>query len=69
MKVESRQISFKSLNTEISFNNSSIIINFLHDGLGTLPEGSMSQNFDLGSRYYFMLCRMILFHSFLHFID
>ena len=55
MEVESRQISL--LIFELSLNNQSIIIKILQDNLETLPEGSLSQNVDLGSRYFFMLCR------------
>ena len=54
-----RYMKFHSnfLNTDISFNNPSIIIKFLQDDLKTLSDGSVSQNFDLGSSYFFMLCR------------
>ena len=51
MKVESEQFSFSFLNREISFNNPSIVFKFLQDNLETLPEGSVSQHFELGSRY------------------
>ena len=30
---------------------------FLQEYLKTLPEGSVSQHFDLGFRIFFMLCR------------
>ena len=32
-----------------------MIINFLQDNLKTLLEGKVSQNFDLGSRFFFFL--------------
>ena len=58
MKVES-QIFFYNLflNSKFSFNKTSIITKCLQKDLETLPEGSVSQNFDLSSRYIFMLCR------------
>ena len=50
MEVESLKISFLFLNSGFSFNNPSIIINFLQNGLKTLPKRSVPQHFDLGSR-------------------
>ena len=47
------------------------MIKFLQNNLKTLPEGSVSQNFDLGSRFFFMLCRNflnLLFQYFLRFM-
>ena len=38
------------LNSEFSFNNPSIITKFLQEYFKTLPERSVSQNFDLGFR-------------------
>ena len=50
MKVKVGKIHFYFLNSDFSFNNPSISIKFLQADLKTLPEGSVSQNFDLGSR-------------------
>ena len=50
MEVEGWTILFLFLNSKFSFNNPSISIKFLQEDLKTLPEGSVSQNFDLGSR-------------------
>ena len=66
MKVENQNFFF-FLNSEFSFNKTSIITNFLQKDLETLPEGSMSQNFDLSSRYIFILCIPSLDY-FLHFM-
>ena len=46
--------------TEISIriNNPSIMIKFLQDDLKTLPEGRVSQNVDVGSRHFIVLCRI-----------
>ena len=57
IKLKIRKFNFYFLNSEFSFNNQSIITKFLQENLKTPPEGSVSQNFDLGSRYLFMLCR------------
>ena len=50
MEVEIHKNIFHFLNSEFSFNNPSIITKFLQEDLKTLPKGSLSQNFDLGSR-------------------
>ena len=50
MKVESQKKKNYFLNSEFSFNKASIITNFLHKDLETLPKSRLSQNFDLGSR-------------------
>ena len=39
------------------------MINFLQNNLRNLPEGSVSQNFDLGSRFFFMLCRNFMYRT------
>ena len=49
----------RDLNSEFSFINPSIITKCLQEVFGTLPEGSVSQNFYLCSRYFFMLCRNV----------
>ena len=50
MKVEKQKVLFYLLNSDFSFNNPSIITKFLQEPFKTLPEGSVSQNVDLGSR-------------------
>ena len=54
MKVKSLKVSFLLLNSEFSFNNQSISTKPLEEDLKILPEGCVSQDFDLGSRYFFM---------------
>ena len=71
MKVESWKFHFYFLNSEFSFNNPSIISKFLQEELKTLPDGSVSQNLDLGSQYFIMLCRNFFnyfFHCILRFM-
>ena len=57
MKIESQKIYFLFLDSKFLINNPSIITKVLQGDLETLPEGRVSQNFDLGSRSFFMLCR------------
>ena len=60
------------LNSDYSINTSSISSNFLGYHVDSLPEGNLSQNFDLGLRYFFMLCRnleKLFVHYYLHFIS
>ena len=60
------------LNSDFSFNILSIPTQSLGDILYNTPEGSMSQNFDLGPGYFFMLCRnfgKLFFHYYLRFIS
>ena len=64
IKLKIRTFYFNFFNSEFSFNNPSIITKFLQVNLKTLPEGIMSQNFVLGSRYFFMLCRILKIHFF-----
>ena len=45
------------LNSDFSINICSISVNFLENVAYPLPEGSVSQNFDLSPSYFFMLCR------------
>ena len=52
MEVESQKFYFYFLNSYFSFNNPSFIIKFVQQNLKTLPEGTMSQHFDLGSRFF-----------------
>ena len=48
MKVEIQKNYF--LNSKFSSNNPPIATKFLQEDLKTLPDGRVSQNFDLGSR-------------------
>ena len=45
------------LNSDFSINICSISSKFLGNVVNFLPQGSMSQNFDLGPSYFLMLCR------------
>ena len=71
IKLKIRKLFFYFFNPEFSFNNPSIITNFLQENLKTLPEEIVSQNFDLGSKYIFMFCRNFknsFFTMFLYFM-
>ena len=46
IKLKIRKFNFYFLKSEFSFNNPSIITKSLQENLKTLPEGSVSQNFD-----------------------
>ena len=59
MEVEIQKNNCYFLNSEFSFNNTSIITIFSQEDLKTLPEGSVSQNIDLGPRYF--LCYVEIF--------
>ena len=52
------------LNSNFSINTCSIPFKFLEYDVYSLLEGSMSQNFDLGPSYFFMLCRNLDFFVF-----
>ena len=60
------------LNSDFSVNNESKVTKLIGHVLCITPEGSVSQNFDLGFGYSFMLCRKfvkVFFHYFfLYFI-
>ena len=61
-------INFSNSDFSQEFNIASIFAKFLGYVLHTPPEGSVSQNFDLGPSYFFMLCRnfgKIFFHYYL----
>ena len=53
--LKGRNFDFKFLNSNFSFNNPSIFIKFSQNDFKTLAEGSVSQNSDLGSSYFFYL--------------
>ena len=60
------------LNSDFSVNNESNVTKSIGHVLCITPEGSVSQNFDLGLGYVFMLCRKfvkVFFHYFLCFIS
>ena len=60
------------LNSDFSVNNESNVTKLTEHVLCITPEGSVSQNFDLGLGYFFMLCRKfvkVFFHYFLCFIS
>ena len=56
-KLEVEKFHRHFLNSDFLFNNRPIAFIFFLDNLKNVPEGSMSQNFDLGPTYFFMLCR------------
>ena len=56
------------LNSDFSFNIRSIPTKFLGDVLNHTPEGSISQNSDLGPGYFFMLCRNFGKHFFHYYL-
>ena len=60
------------LNSNFSVNNDSNVTKLIEHVLCIALGGSVSQNFDLGLGYCFMLCKKIvkiLFHYFLCFIS
>ena len=60
------------LNSDFSVNNESNVTKLIGHVLCITPEGSVSQNFDLGLGYFCMLCRKfvkVFFHYFLCFIS
>ena len=60
------------LNSDFSLYNESNVTKLIGRVLCILLEGSVSQNFDLGLGYFFMLCRNIVkvfFHYFLCFMS
>ena len=62
----------KILNSDSSLHNEPNVTKLLGHVLCILLEGSVSQNFDLGLGYFFMLCRnfvKVFFHYFLCFMS
>ena len=60
------------LNSNFSINNELNVTKLIEHVLCITLEGSMSQNFDLGLSYFFMLCRKfanIFVHYFICFIS
>ena len=60
------------LNSDCSINICSISAKFIGNVIYSLPEGSVSQNLNLGPRYFFMLCRnlgKLFFPYYLRFIS
>ena len=67
---ENYHINFS--NSDFSVDIASICFNFFGYVPHSPPEGSVSQNFDLGPDYFFMLCRnfgKIFFHCYLRFMS
>ena len=59
-------------NSDFSVDIASICFKFLGYVPHSPPEGSVSQNFDLGPGYFLMLCRnvgKIFFHYYLRFMS
>ena len=57
LKIGLEDLYIIFLNSDFSFNIRSIPTKFLGDILYNTPEGSVSQNFDLGPGYFCTLCR------------
>ena len=69
-KFQNFHITF--LNSDFSVSNALDVTKFSGGALCSLLEGSLSQNFDLGPGYFFMLCSKfvrVFFHYFLRFIS
>ena len=67
---ENYHINFS--NSDFSVDIALICFKFLGYVPHSPPEGSVSQNVDLGPVYFFMLCRnfgKIFFHYYLHFMS
>ena len=72
LKTKFQNFHIKFLNSDFSVSNALNITKFLGDALCSPLEGSVSQNFDLGPGYFFMLCRKfvkVFFHYFLCFMS
>ena len=70
LKTVFQNFRTKFLNSEFSVDNESNVPKSIGYVLCILLEGSVSQNFDLGLGYFFMLCRnfvQVFFHYFLCF--
>ena len=70
MRLQIFHITF--LNSDFSIDNESNVTKSIGHALCIPLEGSVSQNFDLGLGYFFMLCRKfvkVFFHYFLCFIS
>ena len=72
LKTKFQDFHIKFLNSDFSVSNALNATKSLGDALCSPLEGSMSQNFDLGPGYFFMLCRKfvkVFFHYFSRFIS
>ena len=70
MRFQIFHINF--LNSDFSIDNESNVTKSIEHALCIPLEGSLSQNFDLGLSYFFMLCRKfvkVFFFYFLCFIS
>ena len=72
LKTTFEQYHINFSNSDFSLDIASISAKFLGYVLHSPPERSVSQNFDLGLDYFFMLCRnfgKISFHYYLRFMS
>ena len=72
LKIIFLNFHIKCLNSDFSVDNESIVTKSIGHVLCIPLEGKVSQNFDLGLGYFFMLCRKfikVFFHYFLCFIS
>ena len=72
LNAKFQNFHIKFLNSVFSVSNALDVTKFPGGALCSLLEGSVSQNFDLGPGYFFMLCRKfvkVFFHYFLRFIS
>ena len=71
LKTAFQKCDIHFLNGDFSVANSLNVTTSLGDVLCSVLEGSVSQNFDLGLSYFFMLCRKfveLFFHYFSRFM-
>ena len=72
LKITFEQYHIDFSNSNFSLDIALIFARFLGYVLHSPPEGSVSQNFDLGPGYIFMLCRnfgKIVLHYYLRFMS
>ena len=72
LKIIFQNFLINILNSDFLVNNESNVTKLIGHVLCITPEGSLSQNFDLGLGYFFMLCRKfvkVFFHYFSCFIS
>ena len=72
LKIIFQNFLINFLNSDFLVNNESNVTKLIGHVLCITPEGSVSQNFDLGLGYFFMLCRKfvkVFFHYFSCFIS
>ena len=72
LKIIFQNFHFQFLNSDFSVDNVLNVTKLIGYVLCIPLEGSVSQNFDLGLGYFFMLCRKfvkVFFHYFLCYIS